>query len=376
MKILLRILLSFLLCASFGIHCPAQSGIVTTYVEPGMPEDGAPAITQRLDGPLVASDNKGGFYVASSNRIYHVGADDRLCLFAGTGVYGYSGDGGPAISAQLANPDCMTVDAMGNVYIADIGNHRIRKVDPEGIITSVAGDGTAGYGGDGGQAVMAQLNFPEGVAVDSSGNLYIADSNNCRIRKVTKDGTITTIARCVESAYVADSSPDVFSGICPIVASVAVDKAGNLYFPDVQRIRKLTPDGVIAAVAGNGTSGFSGDEGPAVSAQLGMPMSVAVDPAGNLFIADGSRIRKVSQNGIISTVVGNGTSGYSGDGGPATSAQISGVCTVAVDPAGNLYIADYSNDCVRKVTPDGMITTVAGIGKKGSEPDGNPADIR
>ena len=187
---------------------------------------------------------------------------------------------------------------MGNLFIADTGNNRIRKVTPAGVISTVAGNGTVvGYGGDGGPATSAQLHGPYGVAVDAAGNLFIADRDNCRIRKVT-------------------------------------------------------PGGVISTVAGNGTGGFSGDGGPATSAQLAAPHGVAVDAAGNLFIADyaNNRIRMVTPDGIIRTVAGNGTMGFSGDGGPATSAQLFQPGGVAVDAAGNLFIADTFNNRVRKVT--------------------------
>ena len=217
----------------------------------------------------------------------------------------------------------MAVDASGNLYIADTGNNRIRKVSATGIITTVAGNGSAGYSGDGGPATSAQLDGPEGVAVDGSGNLYIADTCNNRIRKVSATGIITTVAGNGSAGYSGDGGPAT-SAQLSLPAGVAVDGSGNLYIADSgnNRIRKVSATGIITTVAGNGSPGYSGDGGPATSAQLNQPAGVAVDASGNLYIADSSnnRIRKVSATGIITTVAGNGFDGYSGDGGPATSA--------------------------------------------------------
>jgi sugar lactone lactonase YvrE len=278
-----------------------------------------------------------------------------LTLVAGNGTAGYSGDNGPATSAQLSYPAGVAVDAAGNLYIA--GGNRIRKVS-NGVITTVAGNGTAGYSGDNGPATSAQLSYPAGVAVDAAGNLYVAGDN--RIRKVS-NGVITTVAGNGTAGYSGDNGPATSAQLnWPI--SLAVDGAGNLYIVDNQNfcIRKVS-NGLITTVAGNGTQGYSGDNVPATGARLDAPEGVAVDGAGNLYIADGGSdsIRKVS-NGVITTVAGNGACcGFGGDNGPATSAELYAPNGVAVDGAGNLYIADSGNDRIRRVS-NGVITTVAG----------------
>ena len=375
MMALLRMVFPLLLCALLGNNCLAQPRIITTYVGPGMPVIGSPAVTQSLDGPSVATDNKGGFYVASSsqNRVYRVGTDGRLRLVAGTGTSGYSGDGGPAVSAQLAHPTSIAVDSAGNLYIADFGNHRIRKVSPDGIITTVAGNGISGFSGDGGPATSAQLNQPESVAVDASGNLYIADTANIRIRRVSSDGVIVTIAGDGQYLLIDDAG-NALSAPLAIAYNMVVDSGSNLYIAMENRIRKITPDGIITTVAGKGTSGFSGDGGPATSAQFNSPYGMAVDLTGNLYIADSynNRIRKVTPDGVITTITGNGTYGFSGDGGPAVSAQITGLGSIAVDSDGNVFIADYGNECIRKITPEGIIRTVAGNPAYGFSGDRGP----
>jgi uncharacterized protein (TIGR03437 family) len=289
-----------------------------------------------------------------------------LTLVAGNGTPGYSGDNGPATSAQLNHPLGVAVDAAGNLYIVDNYNNRVRKVS-NGVMTTVAGNGTCGNGGDNGPVTSAQLCGPNGVAVDSAGNLYIADTGNNRIRKVS-NGVITTVAGNGVYGYGGDNGPATSAQV--VTTGVAVDSTGNLYIVDSynSRIRKVS-NGVITTVAGTGVYGYSGDNGPATSAQLGEPFGVAVDAAGNLYIADtlSARVRKVS-NGVITTVAGNGTCGNGGDNGPAASAQVCEPNGVALDAAGNLYIADY--DRIRKVS-SGMIATVAGGGNVVS--DNGPA---
>ena len=289
---------------------------------------------------------------------------------AGNGTAGLSGDSGSATSAQLYNPSGVAVDSAGSLYIADTFNNRIRKVS-NGLITTVVGNGpvgngflVAGFGGDNGPAASAKLNGPSGVALDSAGNLYIADLYNSRVRKVS-NGVITTVAG--GGSTVGDNGPATSAALYDPLG-VAVDSAGNLYIADSSnhRIRKVS-DGVITTVAGSGAvfpskGGFSGDNGPATSAQLDYPAGIAVDSAGNLYIADegNHRVRRVS-DGVITTVAGNGTQGLSGDNGPATNAQLGSPTGVAVDSAGNLYIADTADERIRKVS-NGVITTVAGGG--------------
>jgi sugar lactone lactonase YvrE len=299
-----------------------------------------------------------------------------ISTVAGNGTPGDSGDGGPATSAELHYPNAVVVDGAGNFYIADAGNNRIRKVNPSGVITTIAGNGTAGYSGDGGLATSAELDSPSGVAVDGAGNVYIVDAYNQRIRKVNASGIITTVAGNGTAGYGGDGGPAT-SAELDYPSRLSADRAGNLYVADTlnERIREVNTSGIITTVAGNGAYGYSGDGGPATSAELDYPTDVAVDGAGNLYIADAdnSRIREVNASGIITTIAGNGTAGYSGDGGLATSAELDSPSGVAVDGAGNVYIVDAHNEHIRKVNASGIITTVAGNGAAGYSGDGGPA---
>jgi RHS repeat-associated protein len=295
---------------------------------------------------------------------------------AGTGQGGYSGDGGPASDAQLNNAHGIAIDAGRNLYIADTGNHRIRKVDTSGIITTVAGNGYYGYSGDGWPAVWAQLFYPNDVDLDAGGNLYIADTNNHRIRKVDTSGIITTVAGNGYYGYSGDGGPAIQAQLNN-PTGLAVDSWGNLYIADSnnQRIRKIDTNGFITTVAGRSSQGYSGDGGPAIQAQLNNPTGLAVDSWGNLYIADQDNrvVRKVDTSGIITTVAGNGRYGYSGDGGLATEARLVQPYSVCIDISGNLYIADRYGQRIRKVDTNGIITTFAGNGYAGSVGDGGPA---
>jgi uncharacterized protein (TIGR03437 family) len=305
-----------------------------------------------------------------------------ISTYAGNYTSGYSGDGSAATSAALAGPFGMAVDKTGNIYIADQFNNRIRKVDTSGNISTVAGNGTAGYSGDGAAATSAELSDPESVAVDSSGNLYIADTGNSVVRKVTSSGTISTIAgnTTAGAGYSGDGAAATSAQLFH-PTSMVLDSKGNLYIADTSNniVRILTTDGNINTFAGNfgAGNGFTGDGGPATSARLNNPEGLAIDSAGNIYIADGNnnRIRVVSAaTGTITTVAGSSTiGGFSGDGGLATKAKLDIPKGVAVDSIGNIYIADSFNSKIRLVTPAGIINSIAGNGSEGSGGDGQLA---
>ena len=359
-------------------------GTITTIAgtgELGFGGDGGPASEGRLAFLAgVATDGAGNLYIADAGngRVRKVDSTGTITTIAG---FVDPGDGGPAVEAQLRYPRNMAVDGAGNLYIANQVNHRIRKVDSTGTITTIAGSGETGFRGDGGPAVEAQLDHPVGMAVDGAGNLYIADTGNNRIRKVDSSGTITTIAGSGETgfdggSFGGDGGP-ASEGRLAFPAGVATDGAGNLYIADSdnQRIRKVDSTGTITTIAGSGGTGFRGDGGPAVEAQLNYPVGMAVDGAGNLYIADSDnhRIRKVDSSGTITTIAGTGEFGFNGDGGPAVEAQLNYPVGMAVDGAGNLYIADARNHRIRKVDSSGTITTIAGTGELGFGGDGGPA---
>jgi sugar lactone lactonase YvrE len=306
-----------------------------------------------------------------------VSGSDTIITLAGGGTGKTLGDGGPATSARLSFPNAVAVDGKGNVYIADTRNGRVRKVTPGGAITTIAGPGPAtGDIGDGGPATSARLSVVTGVAVDGRGNVYIACQYFNRVRKVTPDGKITTFAGGGQS--IADGVPAT-SALVANPWALAVDAQGNVYIAEDHRVRKVDAAGTITTIAGTTRRGFSGDGGPATSARLFWPRGLALDGQGNLYIADhtNNRVRKVDANGTITTVAGTGTPGFSGDGGPATSAQLSRTSGVpmglAVDADGSLYIADTGNNRIRKVSTDGKITTVAGTGVQLFGGDGGPA---
>jgi RHS repeat-associated protein len=297
-------------------------------------------------------------------------ANDIITTVAGNGFAGYdsSYDGGPAIQASL-DPMGVAVSTDGSLYIADTRNHRIRRVAPDGIITTVAGNGR-GFSGDGGPANQARLNSPTGVAVSTDSSLYIADYYNNRIRRVAPDGIITTVAGNGSSGFSGDGGPATQATLdYPVSVTVSTD--GSLYIADyvISRIRRVAPDGIITTVAGGGTFG---DGVPATQAGLYLPTSVAVSTDGNLYIADNQRISRVAPDGIISTIAGNGQWGFSGDGVPATQASVNPM-GVAVAPDGSVLIGDMSNDRIRHVGPDGIITTIAGNGQRGFNGDGGLA---
>jgi len=305
-----------------------------------------------------------------------------ISTYAGNGIAGYSGNGKLATAAELSGPGGVAVDPSVNVYIADNGNNVVRKVSAQtGIITTIAGNGIAGFSGDGGPATSAELFFPYAVAVDRSGNVYITDPDQNIVRKVSaKTGIISTIAGTVYVAgYSGDGGPATKAEL-NFPTGVAVDASGNVYIADANNnvIRKVSAaTGKISTIAGNGAAGYSGDGKLATAAELNGPGELTVDSSGNLYIADSgnSVVREVSAaTGKISTIAGTpGAFGYSGDGGPATAAELWTPDGVAVDQSGNVYISDSQNYVVREVNTSGIITTFAGNGIQGYSGDGGPA---
>jgi len=320
----------------------------------GFSGDGGPATNAALFAGGVAVDGSGNLFVADSinDRVRKVAPNNLITTVAGNGTTGYAGDGGPATNASLFNPSAIALDALGNLFVADSANHCIREVGTNGIIATVAGNGTNGFFGDGGPATNASLSYPDGVAVDAFGNLFIADVDNNRIRQVGTNGVMATVAGNATNGFFGDGGPATNASLSH-PDGVAVDLFGNLFIADSgnKRIRKVGTNGVITTVAGNGLSGFFGDGGPATNAFMESPAAVAVDPFGRLLIADSGnhRIRAVDTNGLITTLVGNGASGFAGDGGAPAAATLSGVSGVAADASGNVFIADTGNNRVRQV---------------------------
>jgi YVTN family beta-propeller protein len=338
--------------------------------------DGGLATQVQMDPANIAIGTDGSVYIAdaANHRIRRVSSSGTITTVAGNGTGGYSGDGGAAPQAQLHAPKAVAVGADGSLYIADTGNHRIRRVSSGGTITTVAGNGIGGYSGDGGPAAAAQLNYPENVVLGADGSLYIADRGNNAIRRIASNGTITTVAGNGTYGYSGDGGLGTAAQLSyPTGVATAAD--GSLYIVDTSNhcLRRVGPDGTITTVAGNGALGYSGDGGPAAAAQLNYPTSVALAADGNLYLADAGNnaIRRIGSDGTITTVAGNGTYGYSGDGGLATAAQLSYPTGVALATDGSLYIAD--NGRIRLVNAAGIITTVAGNGDYWFSGDSGPA---
>jgi len=413
----------FIVAGSYHVvlRVDAATGIVTLAAGNGIPGyggDNGPATSALLNYPRgVAVDASGNLYIADSNnnRIRKV-SGGVITTVAGDGNFGYIGDGMPATSSWLNGPDGVTVDSAGNIFIADTGNGRIRRVTG-GTISTVAGNGTFGYNGDNMAATSAELTSPAGVAVDSADNIYIADLGNNRVRKVSA-GTITMVAGvgalgstsgfgyngdnipaataelygpwgvaldASGNLYIADTDNNrirkVAGGIITTVAGdaglyapsgVALDAAGNLYIADTDNYRLLeVAGGIITTLAGGGNP--VGLNGPATSAQLEYPIGIAVDASGNIYIADllADRVLEVS-GGIVGVAAGNGINGFSGDNGPPTSASLASPEGVFVSSSGSFYIADLGNDVIREVS-SGVITTVAGGGADQDSGDNGPA---
>ena len=374
---------------NFCVREVAASGLITdvagTCTVHGSAGDGGPATSALFQRPVAVSERGGNIFIAdiADNRIREVtGATGIIQTVAGNGTAGFTGDGSSAIQAELNQPSGVWVDGSQNIFLTDSLNNRVREVTAgaSSIIQTLAGNGTTSFGGDGDLATGAQLFNPGPVFVDSSGNILIADGANNRIRQVVATtGIIQTVAGNGKAGFTGDGGLATQAELNQ-PSGVWADGSGNIFIADFgnNRIREVVAaTGKIQTVAGNGTAGFSGDGGPATSAELNSPTGIFVDGSGNITIADSfnHRIRKVVvTTGNIQTVVGNGTAGFSGDGGPATSAELNEPQGVYIDGFGNIFIADYNNNRIREVVAaTGKIQTVAGNGTAGFGGDGGPA---
>jgi Secretion system C-terminal sorting domain/NHL repeat len=325
--------------------------------------DGGPATVAGISYPNgIAIDGAGNVYFCDrfNARVRKINTAGIVTTIAGTGVAGFSGNGGPATAARLNQPGTVALDGAGNVYFSDIQNNCIRKIDPSGVITSIAGTPVPyGFGGDGGLATGALLYHPVGIAFDADGNLFIADEYNHRVRKINTSGIISSVAGNGLGGYSGDNIAATASSLYN-PADVVMDIAGNVYVSDYynHRIRKVNTAGIITTVAGNGSPGYSGDGGDATNAKLKNPVGIALDKYGNFYIGDGHNncIRQVNSSGIISTVAGNTIAGYLGDGGPAILAEFNYVYNLRVDAAQNIYISDALNNRIRKTVTNIQFT--------------------
>ena len=331
--------------SGWRIHTIAGTG------KPGHSGDGGQASEARFSFPSgVAVDKAGNVYVADffSQRIRRVDTAGTIDTIAGIGEPGYGGDDGPAVEARLSFPSGVAADHAGNLYVTDTGNHRVRRIDTQGTITTIAGTGEPGYDWDG-PAVEAQLFNPKGIAVDGSGNLYFAGYWNFEVRRVDAKGKLSSVSGSSEPC-------DSLGGECRLSRDrgIAVDETGNVYIAntDNSHVRRVDAMGTVRIIAGTMEPGYGGDGGPAAEARLNYPAAVAVDKAGNVYIADtgNHRIRQIDATGIITTIAGTGEPGYGGDSGPAAEAQLASPYAVAVDGSGNLYVADLGNYRIRVLT--------------------------
>jgi hypothetical protein len=315
---------------------------------------------------------------------------------AGNGMPGFSGDGASAKQAKLDRPTGVAVGGAGDLYISDTSNNRVRKVTVTNVITTVAGNGTPGFGGDGGPAANAQLKAPSGVVVDRSGNVFIADTLNGRIREVNSGGTISTIAgtgpcagdddgngqghtdtkAAAKRSSLGDGGAATAASLCR-PTGLAADNNGNLYVTDSgnNRVRKIDRSGVISTIAGTGARGSSGDSGPGTAAKLAEPTGIALDALNDIFIADtgNNKVRVINVGGTVTTFAGTGAAAFGGDRGPATAAKLAGPSGLGIDQGGNVYISDTVNNRIRIVNQPGTISTYAGTGQDGYSGDGGPA---
>lgn len=318
--------------------------------------DGGPAAAASLREPNgIVADTRGSLYVADGNRIRRIARDQNITTVAGSGDAAFGGDGGSALLAKFAasggafGSTGIALDGEDALYVADAGNQRVRRVR-QGIISTYAGTGVTGSSGDGGPAAEATLNEPRGVVVDGGGNVFIAEAGGNRVREIDPAGVISTFAGTGVAGSSGDGGPATEATLNG-PTGLALGPGGYLYIADTgnNRIRRVSPDGTIATVAGDGRYGFSGDGGPAVHARLALPHGLAVSSTGLLYLADSdnNRIRRVDEAGVISTVAGTGQAGFSGDGGPGSQGRLNRPQGVALGPDGQLFIADAWNQRVR-----------------------------
>jgi hypothetical protein len=348
---------SFFLCLFTITSSHAQSGNITTVVGNGTAAysgESVVAVSSSVNHPAeLVIDGSGNIYFSelNSNRIRKVSPSGIITTIAGTGVAGYSGDGGPATAARLNMPFGIDIDNAGNLYFADCLNHRVRRISTSGIITTVAGNGTGGFSGNGGAATAAAMLGPTYIRFDHSGNLYISDNSNNMLRKVNTSGIITTIAGTGFIGYTGDGGAATNARLYS-PSGMAVDLSGNVYLCDYGNnvVRKISAAGIISTFAGTGVAGYTGDGGPATAARFKSVQDVVIDAAGNFILADTKNhvVRKINTSGIISTIAGTGIAGFSGDGGPATAANFKEPGGFGIDPTGNLHVADVFNHRIRK----------------------------
>ena len=338
--------------------------------------EGILAVTATFSTPTnVAADTLGNVYFTERRgyRVRRIDPAGTIATYAGTGSWGYSGDGGPATEARIASPAGMAVDRAGNLFVAERHGSRVRRIDSDGTISTFAGTGEWGFSGDGGPATEARLAQPSGIAVDTAGNVYVIDRENERLRRVDASGAISTYAGTGERGDAGDGGPAAEAELA--LSGVSVDSAGNVYLAqaDSHRVRRIDSGGVISTLAGTGEPGYRGDGGPAAQAQLNRPRRVAADSAGNVYVVDArnNRIRRIDTTGRITTFAGTGEWGYSGDDGPAVDARLADPRAVAADRVGNLYVT--SDARIRKIDTAGVITTLAGTGEEARSQEAGPA---
>lgn len=324
----------------------------------------ADAATTQLNYPMaIARAANGTLYIADTfnQRIRSVGTDGVIKTVVGTGTPGFGGDGAAATAALIASPYGVAVDTAGNLYFTDTRNMMVRKVSTSGTITKLAGSGVQGFGGDDGNAVDALMNLPTGIVVDASGSVYVADTLNHRVRKITTDGKISTYAGTGEPNSGGDGKPAKEATLYHPQA-LALDSAGNLYIGDTynQRVRKVSTSGIITTYVGSGAQGYRGDGGQATSAQLNYPMGLYVDASGVLYIVDSynGRVRAVTENGVIRTIAGSGRFGDFGDGVPALTADLRFPRGITGDGSGGFFLLDTDNNRIRRLTPDAQAPAV------------------